>query len=331
MAPILSIGKIRGLAATSTGNGVFTILALDHRQALMKMIQPESPESVTYQQVVDLKRSFVSGLGKSVSAVLLDPIYGVSQMISSGSLPGSTGLMVAVEQSGYTGDSLARLSQIQPGWSVAKAKQMGANAIKLLVYYHPDVGEVTLHQEELVQNIIVDCRIADIPLFLEILTYSPFTHIHRESKEFSDTLAEILRRTAERLGGMGPDVLKLEFPINIQYDMDETNWYKACAQISEAAPCPWTLLSAGIEFDIFCRQVEIACKAGASGFIAGRAVWKDGIHHLGSQRKAWLETKASRSIDQLSSIATRFGKPWTAFYDLPEMDELIDWYLRYED
>ena len=79
----LSIGKLTGLEATSTPGGIFTILALDHRQALMKMINPNAPDAVTYDQVVQVKSAFVVGLGKQVSAVLLDPIYGVSQTIAN--------------------------------------------------------------------------------------------------------------------------------------------------------------------------------------------------------------------------------------------------------
>ncbi len=42
-----------------------------------------------------------------------------------------------------------------------------------------------------------------------------------------------------------------------------------------ASSAPWILLSAGVDFDEFAIQVRIACTAGASGFLAGRAVWQD--------------------------------------------------------
>lgn len=35
----------------------------------------------------------------------------------------------------------------------------------------------------------------------------------------------------------------------------------------------WLLLSAGVTYDEFMVQTEIAAKAGSAGFIAGRAVW----------------------------------------------------------
>lgn len=36
---------------------------------------------------------------------------------------------------------------------------------------------------------------------------------------------------------------------------------------------PWVILSSGVDADIFGRAVSIAMKGGASGFLAGRAVW----------------------------------------------------------
>ena len=78
--------------------------------------------------------------------------------------------------------------------------------------------------------------------------------------------------------------------------MDEEHWYKACVAITDLSPCPWTLLSAGINFELFCRQVEVACRAGASGFIAGRAVWKDGLNLPENQLKSWLDTTAADRI-----------------------------------
>jgi tagatose 1,6-diphosphate aldolase len=68
---------------------------------------------------------------------LLDPEVAAAQAIAARSIPNHVGLVVAVESTGYTGDATARQAQIIPGWSVEKAKRMGASTIKLLAYYHP--------------------------------------------------------------------------------------------------------------------------------------------------------------------------------------------------
>src|SRR5678810_80466 len=94
------------------------------------------------------------------SAVLLDPEIGAAQCVASGVLPGDVGLVVAVEATGYTGDPTARQSRILPGWSVAKARRMGANAIKLLAYYHPDSNTAS-ELESFIRQVVADCAAQD--------------------------------------------------------------------------------------------------------------------------------------------------------------------------
>ena len=36
---------------------------------------------------------------------------------------------------------------------------------------------------------------------------------------------------------------------------------------------PWVILSSGVDDKLFPRAVQVAMQAGASGFLAGRAVW----------------------------------------------------------
>ncbi|MNN97890.1 putative aldolase YihT [compost metagenome] len=36
---------------------------------------------------------------------------------------------------------------------------------------------------------------------------------------------------------------------------------------------PWVILSSGVDEKLFPRAVRVAMQAGASGFLAGRAVW----------------------------------------------------------
>ena len=133
----LSVGKIRGIQEMATDQGIFTMCAIDHRGSLKRMLNPANPDAVTYGQMVEHKLLMAETLGQHASAVLLDPVYGVAQCVVGGALPGHTGLLVALEATGYAGSSQRRHSQVEPGWSVAKIKRLGASAVKLLVYYHP--------------------------------------------------------------------------------------------------------------------------------------------------------------------------------------------------
>ena len=198
---------------------------------------------------------------RHATAVLLDAEFGAAQCVASGTLPGKTGLVVSVEATGYTGDPTARQSRLMPGWSVAKAKRMGASAVKLLVYYHPD-ADTSTEIEALVQQTAQDCREQDMPLFLEPLSYSPDP---AQKKLTPAERRQVVIETARRLTPLGGDVLKAEFPVDYLVDTDESTWAEACAELTAASCVPWVLLSASAEFDTFLRMVQGGLPAGVHG------------------------------------------------------------------
>src|SRR5512139_2166490 len=167
----ISIGKLRGLQQCATPRGGFAVMALDHRNNLRHAFQPDSPDPAGDLEITLFKGEVVEALGSAASAVLLDPELSAAQCIASQKLPGRTGLIVALEATGYVGDPQARQSQVLPGWSVAQAKRMGASAAKLLVYYHPDSPKAA-EIEALVQQVAHECIEHDLALFLEPLSYS---------------------------------------------------------------------------------------------------------------------------------------------------------------
>jgi tagatose 1,6-diphosphate aldolase len=325
----LTIGKIRGLQTTTSSKGVFTVLAFDHRQSYVKMLDPDNPEAVSYKNVAVSKSQVIKYLAPHSSAVLTDPLYGAAQGIASGALPGNVGLLVALEETGYTGESTARVTEMIPGWTVSKIKKMGADAVKLLLYYHPDAGELTNRQEHLVKQIIDECKQEDIAFYLEPVSYSIDPQIDKKSDKFAQERPRVIAEIARRLGELGPDVLKLEFPIDANHNMDENQWMEACQAVTEVSPCPWALLSAGVNFDLFTRQVEVACKAGASGYIAGRAVWKEGIPMPDDERKTWLRTVATKRLNTLYEIAEQYAVPWMEYFQLEGLEAYDGWYKTY--
>lgn len=71
---------------------------------------------------------------------------------------------------------------------------------------------------------------------------------------------------------LGADLVKTEFPGWVDTDQQRDVGFAACAEIDAGLELPWLLLSAGVSFDQFMVQTEIAAKAGSAGFIASRAV-----------------------------------------------------------
>ena len=70
----LSLGKVCALQSASTGGGVFTILAVDHRDAMRAMLNREKPETVPAKQLTDIKLSIVEMIGLLATSVLLEPV-----------------------------------------------------------------------------------------------------------------------------------------------------------------------------------------------------------------------------------------------------------------
>ncbi len=319
----LTIGKLRGLQQCSTPHGVIALLAVDHRNNLRKTLHPEKPESTTADDMVAFKTKVVKYIAPAASAVLLDPEVGGAQCIATGALPGSTGLVMAIEATGYTGDPTARRSGILPGWSVAKAKRMGAGAIKLLVYYHPD-APVAADIEALVQQVATDCSRADIPLFLEPLSYT----LNPDGQPpKADDKKRIVIETARRLTPLGVDVLKAEFPLDIGAYPDTSLWADACAELSQASAVPWILLSAAVDFETYLKQVTVACQQGASGVAVGRAVWKEAVTLKASAQERFLYRTAHTRMNRLANVCNALASPWTNFYTAPTVDET--WYQSY--
>ncbi len=311
-----TIGKVRGLAEIATRDDLFTILALDQRGSLARSLGIESGDPTTYQQMRDFKLSVLDALLGEVSATLIDPEYVAAEAVAAGVVPGDTGFIVSLEKSGYQGEPTAREQTLLDGWSVRKVKLMGASAAKLYFDYHPEGGP-TASQEALVSSLVEAGHEYDIPLLVEPVSYSPIEGVVKKSAAFAALRPQIVVETVRRIGALGPDVLKLEFPHDAAFNQDEDAWLAACEEMTEASPVPWALLSAGVDYDVFRRQVEVACRAGASGFVAGRAIWKEATTMQSEERSVFLNTTGRDRMKELVEVVHEYGRPWRDHY--PEL------------
>ncbi len=318
---IPSLGKMRGLQQLANDAGVITVTALDHRGSLKTALQQAEPDRVIgYDDIVAEKQRMLRVFAPFSSAVLLDPVYGAAQAVASQAIPGGVGLIVALEESGYEGQDTARVTPITSGWSVDKIKRLGAVAVKLLLYYHPD-APTARQQEELVARIAEECRQYDIAFLLEPMSYPLDPAQKKSSREFALEKPEIVLESARRLSGLGIDLLKAEFPDDPRHEKDERRMRAHCRELTAISPVPWVILSAAERFDVFQRLVEIACEEGASGFMVGRAIWQDAIELAGEHREQALRTIALSRLGILSAIANHRARPWHERYSAGRIDE----------
>lgn len=316
----LTIGKYLGLKKIANEQGLITITAMDHRGSLKRAINPGDPKSVTYEQMVAMKRKLASHLAPHSSALLVDPVYAAAQLLAEDIIPRNCGVLVALEESGYTGSPTARLTTVVDGWSVEKIKRMGANAVKVLLYYNPDAGDVARKQEELVQVVAEECRKYDIPFLLEPIAYPLDPNIDAKGPEFARMKPDLVIRSAEILTGMGIDILKAEYPTNPKYTTDENEQFERCKELDQASRVPWTLLSAGVDYDTFYRQIVIAMQAGASGFLAGRAIWQEVPRLAAEEQDRFLATTSVMRLKNITNVANAYGRPW---FEHPSFDTPI--------
>ena len=315
----LTAGKVRGLTAASNDMGVFTILAVDHRDSMRAVLKPEDPANVPAEVMTATKLDLVAGIGDLASAVLLDPEYSALQGVSSRMLRGDTAFLCAVEAQGYLGDPNARVTALLEGWSVAKAKRMGASGIKLLLLYRPD-SDIADEQDRVVADVVAQCAEHDIPLFLEPVSYQLRASETPGTAPIGQDRRRIVCESVRRLGALGPDVLKVQFPADTSAKPDSASWADACAELNEASPVPWALLSGGDPYESFAVQVRIACEAGASGFLVGRALWGDLVRAPVADRERLLGTVVRPRFTELVEIASESGADWALRYDLPAYD-----------
>jgi len=316
----MTIGKWRRLQQTAGPAGAFSVLAVDHRGPLRRALGKESPQGETNEALTALKKDIVRQLSPATSAVLLDPETAAGQCVADGSMPGRTGLIVALD-TGSTGDPLNRSTDLVENWSVEKTVRLGASAVKMLLYYHPEAPEAD-ERAMLVQRVAQDCARSDIPFFLEPLSCASDGS---QGPLPPEQRREVVIETARRLVPLGVDILKAEFPVDVNIEPDQSVWRDACEELTDASDVPWVLLSAGVSYDIFLKQVRTACEAGASGVMAGRAVWKEAVTMDSLVRNTFLQSVGYERMRRLQSLCEALGRPFTEVYDAPELT--YEWYV----
>src|SRR5437899_3966121 len=205
----ISVGKLRGLQQISDDTGRFTMIAMDQRGSLQKMLHPDNPKAATYGEMEAVKLGVTEALAPHASGYLLDPEFGVAPAINRFALPGRTGLLVALEQSGYEKKGNWRLTTLLEGWTVEKVKRLGASAAKLLVFFNPDAPrDVVDHQVGVVKSVADECRRLDLTFVGEPMSYPVDESEEAVANDDDDTGS----RTVETDSPLRIDVLKAEFP-----------------------------------------------------------------------------------------------------------------------
>src|SRR5207244_13620881 len=102
-----------------------------------KTLPADNQQAETYAEMEAVELEVTEALAPHASGYLLDPEFGVAPTINRFVLPGRTGLLVALEQSGYEKKGNWRLTTLLDGWSVEQVKRLGDSAAKPLLFFIP--------------------------------------------------------------------------------------------------------------------------------------------------------------------------------------------------
>ncbi len=331
--------KIDRIDAVADDRGVIAAAAMDQRGSLQKTIAKEKgvdASAITDAMMSEFKVAVSKVLTHHASAILLDADYGQDAMKAR---VDGAGLLVAYENSGYDNDRPGRLPELLPGYDVAKLLALGADAIKILLYYTPfetsavDGKPVNEIKHEWVRRIGDECEKNDAPFFLECVAYDPAGGDGKDLA-FAKTKPEavIAYSTEFSKPEYKVDVLKAEVPVNMAYvEGSQANTGGQVAytrdqakalflQAAEASKLPMIYLSAGVDDDVFRETIELAGESGANfaGVLCGRATWKEGIPVYARQGVAaledWLADRGVANLRALNDVLNRTARPWTDKY-----------------
>jgi tagatose 1,6-diphosphate aldolase len=338
----LTPGKLRGLQRISHPNGTLTMVALDQNSSMINMMKDARKKKgqegePSYEEIVEAKLDLCRSFGAQGSAVLIDAYYGAANFLMTGAIGRNTGMLVRVEKSGGPKNTVgAPITEYEPGLSVAKIKRMGADAVKLLAPFEPDEFDSAEKQFAFVEQVYNECKKNDILFLLEPVSF-PFNQKgekeDKKSKTYLDRKARAIIEGARVLSGMC-DVFKAEFPGSFGHEAD-SKLQENLHALNEASKTPWVLLSAGVDFPDYKKQVEMAVKAGASGVLGGRAFWKE-YFTFGTKEESqkFARSEGSNRVKQIQEIVMSQAKPWYARYGLTaesfsNIRATEGWHFRY--
>jgi tagatose 1,6-diphosphate aldolase len=300
-------GKLRSIQRVTTPDGFFLICALDHLSDFQELLDPD-PKTVDYQRTGDAKIELIRALASECSAFLLDARFGLAQAIASRALPGSVGLMASIEDEDYKPTTVHRKTRFRGNWSIRQMKLLGVDVCKLLWFYRPD-SEVAEHQREVVRLLVRECAELSLPLVVEPIWF-PLEGEDPKSDGWKQRRVKGIVESAHEASSFGVDILKVEFPGYVETEEGRAKAFEACKQLDAGVNAPWMLLSAGVGYEAFKTQVEIACRAGGSGFMAGRSIWRDAASTHDPKKRASAAKDAANRLSELAAVTRAHGRPF---------------------
>lgn len=288
------------LAALARPSGGFAMLALDQRISLETMFAAADRPSASAD--LDGFRDLVLDAAEEhVSAVLLERGYlgrmGITRWPSR-----RPPLILAADDLRQEHGSPAQDAGLDTD-AVAVAPALGATALKLLMPWMAGADDEThARQAATVTSFVAAAHAVGLPALVEVIVHG-------------GTQAGVQRATPDELLGAaallsrGADVYKAQVPIHGGETADDVT--ALAREMTAVVGIPWVVLSTGVPDARFPELVAASCRGGASGFLAGRAIWSRAVAGTDVAETRRLLEGSSEDLRLLASIVDAEARPWT--------------------
>ena len=317
----LTAGKLWCFRRLADENGIFKMTAVDQRPPIMNLIKEKrSVSEASYEDVANVKALLTKTLAPYSTAMLLDPIWAYPNAIQH--VKPTQGLLLTLEAHDFIDTEKGRLSGEIVDWTVEKIKRIGGDGVKFLAWYHPEAApEVCQYQQDLVEKIGQACRRYDICFLLELLVY-PLPGQPNQTTEYTEYVSKYPQHVVDSLKAFadpkfGVDIFKLESPVPgaavPHPDSAEAAQCQAWFdQLGEISQVPWVMLSAGADMKTFENILAYAYQAGASGYLAGRAIWWQAAQQFPDLKamEDQLDALAVPYAEKIGQLTKEKATPW---------------------
>ncbi|MHB1234211.1 MAG: hypothetical protein ACYCZK_00875 [Microbacteriaceae bacterium] len=293
---------LRTLDTIARPSGALAMVAMDQRESLRAMFDGAGAGRPADDVLVRFKLDVAGILGPLASGFLIDRHYGFEAVRDGGMLPETTGLILAADALTQEDGGPVEETELDQVVLGPEFDLTGVVALKLLIIWRRD--DKREHRIRLTEDFIAAAAARGVLSVIEPVVRPT----RRELDDGSWDQDVAIREAARELSPLGQSLYKVQVPLGGRGDAAEQ--LAASTELGKAIVGPWVVLSQGVERDDYYAAVEAACRGGASGFLAGRALWSDVVGD--ADVPARLREFSVPRLERLIELVDREARPWRA-------------------
>jgi sulfofructosephosphate aldolase len=256
--------------AIARENGTYAMVAMDQRESLRTMFREHGHDD-SDERVRMFKTAVARELAPHASGFLIEP-----QFVDDVRPHVPHGLILAVDLLEQERGGIVEDTQLDELDTLPR----GVDALKLLVIWRDD--DRRDERVEMCERFVALASRHGVASVLEPVV--------REDRQIVEA--------ARELGSTRPSLYKCQAPRH-------GDVVARCEEITRALPVPWVVLSQGVPRDEFPQAVEDACRGGARGFLAGRALWTNTL--AADDPTELLRTESVGRLQELIELVDRYA------------------------